>query len=80
MLLISCTSILVHSKMMIQLMMDKYTGKAVVLKSDEKSSAQNVEVTFELDSADTKLELYVFDSRNNMNILYPGVIYQLTEQ
>jgi len=57
-----------------------YTGKAVVLKSDEKSSAQNVEVTFELDSADTKLELYVFDSRNNMNILYPSVIYQITEQ
>ena len=31
MLLISCTSILVHSKMMIQLMMDKYTGKAFVV-------------------------------------------------
>ena len=31
MLLISCTSILVHSKMMIQLMMDKYMGKAFVV-------------------------------------------------
>lgn len=56
-----------------------YTGKANIAKSDEKSAPQNVEVAFNLEASDTKVEFYVFDSRNDMNILYPSATYQITE-
>ena len=39
------------------------------------NEADDMEITLEVTDSDTKIEFYVFDSREGMNVLYPYVAY-----